>query len=110
MKTRQEGDVTVLDFKGAITLSVASHTIRDAVRELVEAGYRKILLNMRHVAYIDSYGVGEMVAGYTSLRNAGGTLKLLSPTKHVKEMLELTNLYSIFDVQDDEESGIRSFD
>ena len=109
MKVRQAGDVTVLDFSGAITLSVASNTVRDAVRDLVAEGHRKILLNMCHVGYIDSYGIGEMVAGYTSARNAGGALKLLSPTKHVKEMLVLTNLYNIFDVQDDEETGIRSF-
>ena len=109
MNTRQSGDVTVVDFSGAITLSVASHTVRDAVRELVSAGNRKTLLNMRHVAYIDSYGIGELVAGYSSLRNAGGTLKLLSPTKHVKDMLVITNLYNIFDVQENEETGILSF-
>src|SRR5580658_4704072 len=109
MKTRQAGDVTVLYFSGAITLSVASNTIREAVRELVAAGHRKILLNVCSVSYIDSYGIGEMVAGFTSVRNAGGTLKLLSPNKRVKEMLVLTNLYNVFDVQENEEGGIRSF-
>jgi anti-sigma B factor antagonist len=109
LNARQTGDVTVIDFSGPITLSVASNVIRETVRDLVAKGQKKILLNMGSVAYIDSYGIGEMVAGYSSVRNAGGTLKLLSLSKSVKEMLEITNLYAIFDVQENEETAVRSF-
>ncbi len=107
--SRQAGDVTVIDFSGPITLGVSSHVIRDAVRDLIAKGQKKILLNMHKVAYIDSYGVGEMVAGYSSVRDAGGTLKLLGLSRHVKEVLEITDLHTIFDVQEDEETAVRSF-
>ncbi|HWE51291.1 MAG TPA: STAS domain-containing protein [Bryobacteraceae bacterium] len=109
LKTRQKGDVTVIDFYGPITLGVASSVIRNAVREVLEMGSRKILLNLQNVGYIDSYGIGEMVAGYSSVRNAGGSLKLLSLNHRVKEMLAITNLLPIFDVQEDEARGVLSF-
>ena len=108
LNARQSGDVTVIDFCGPITLSVASNVIRETMRDLIAGGRIKILLNMGSVAYIDSYGIGEMVAGYSSVRNAGGTLKLLSLNKRVKEVLEITKLHTIFDVQDDEEAAVRS--
>jgi anti-sigma B factor antagonist len=109
LRTRQAGDVTVIDFSGPITLSVASSVIRNAVRDVLASGQKKLLLNLINVAYIDSYGIGEMVAGYSSVRNAGGTLKLLSLSHRVREMLEITNLYNVFDVQEDEAMAISSF-
>jgi anti-sigma B factor antagonist len=109
LRTRQAGGVTVIDFSGPITLGVASSVIRNAVRDVMATGQKKLLLNLSNVAYIDSYGIGEMVAAYSSVKNAGGMLKLLSLAPRVKEMLEITNLYNVFDVQEDEAGAIRGF-
>lgn len=107
--TRQTDDVTVIDVSGRITLGEGSSVLRDALRELVTAGHKKILLNLGDVTYIDSSGIGELVAGYTSVANAGGTLKLLSLTKRVKDLLQITKLYTVFDVHEDEAHAVRSF-
>jgi len=109
LNTRQVGDVTVIDVSGRITLGEGSSVIRDAVRELTTKGNKKILLNLGDVSYIDSSGIGELVAGYTSVANAGGTLKLLGLTKRVQDLLQITKLYTVFDVHDDEAHALRSF-
>jgi anti-sigma B factor antagonist len=109
LDTRQIDDVTVIDVSGRITLGDGSSTIRDAIRDLVAKGNKKILLNLGDVTYIDSSGIGELVAGYTSVANAGGTLKLLSLTKRVKDLLQITKLYTVFDVHETEAHAIRSF-
>jgi len=109
LNTRQVNDVTVIDVSGRITLGEGSSVIRDAVRDLTARGNRKILLNLGDVSYIDSSGVGELVSGYTSVTNAGGTLKLLSLTKRVKDLLQITKLYTVFDVHEDEAHALRSF-
>jgi anti-sigma B factor antagonist len=109
LNTRQVGDVTVIDVSGRITLGEGSSVLRDAMRELLAKGDKKILLNLGDVTYIDSSGIGELVAGYTSVANAGGTLKLLSLTKRVKDLLQITKLYTVFDVHDDEAHALRSF-
>ena len=109
LNTRQVGDVTVIDVSGRITLAEGSSVIRDAVRELTTKGNKKILLNLGDVSYIDSSGIGELVAGYTSVANAGGTLKLLGLTKRVQDLLQITKLYTVFDVHDDEAHALRSF-
>lgn len=109
LNTRQVGDVTVIDVSGRITLGEGSSVIRDAVRDLITKGHKKILLNLGDVTYIDSSGIGELVAGYTSMANAGGTLKLLSLTKRVKDLLQITKLYTVFDVHEEEAHAVRSF-
>ena len=109
LNTRQVGDVTVMDVSGRITLGEGSSVIRDAVRDLIASGHKKILLNLGEVTYIDSSGIGELVAGYTSMANAGGTLKLLSLTKRVKDLLQITKLYTVFDVHEDEAHAVHSF-
>jgi anti-sigma B factor antagonist len=109
LDTRQLDDVTVIDVSGRITLGEGSSVIRDAIRDLVAKGNRKILLNLGDVTYIDSSGIGELVAGYTSVANAGGTLKLLSLTRRVKDLLQITKLYTVFDVHETESHAIRSF-
>jgi len=109
LNTRQVDDVTVIDVSGRITLGEGSSVIRDAIRDLVANGKKKILLNLGDVTYIDSSGIGELVAGYTSVANAGGTLKLLSLTKRVKDLLQITKLYTVFDVHDEEAHAVRSF-
>ena len=110
LNTRQVGDVTVIDVAGRITLGEGSSVLRDAVRDLVAAGKTKILLNLGEVSYIDSTGIGEIVAGYTSVANAGGTLKLLSLTKRVQDLLQITKLYTVLDVHEDETHALRSFE
>jgi len=109
LETRKVDDVTVVDVSGRITLGEGSSIIRDTIRDLVSKGDKKILLNLGDVNYIDSSGIGELVAGYTSVTNAGGDLKLLSLTKRVKDLLQITKLYTVFDVHETEAHAIRSF-
>jgi anti-sigma B factor antagonist len=109
LNTRQVGDVTVMDVAGRITLGEGSSALRDAVRALVAKGQKKILLNMGEVSYIDSSGIGELVSGFTTVTNGGGQLKLLNLTKRVKDLLQITKLYTVFDVHEDEAHAIRSF-
>jgi anti-sigma B factor antagonist len=109
LTTRQVGDVTVVDAVGRITLGEGASTFRDSVRELVASGHKKMLLNLGEVSYIDSSGIGEMVSGFTTVANQGGQLKLLNLTKRVKDLLQITKLYTVFEVFDDEAAAIRSF-
>jgi len=103
------GDVTVVDVAGRITLGEGSSTLRDALRELVGKDQKKVLLNLGEVSYIDSSGIGELVSGFTTVTNSGGALKLLNLNKRVKDLLQITKLYTVFDVHEDEASAIRSF-
>jgi anti-sigma B factor antagonist len=107
--TRQVNGVTVVDISGRITLGEGSSTLRETVRDLLNRGEKKILLNLGDVAYIDSSGIGELVSGFTTVTNQGGQLKLLSLTKKVHDLLQITKLYTVFDVHDDETGAIRSF-
>jgi anti-sigma B factor antagonist len=109
LSTRQVGDVTVMDVAGRITLGEGSSTLRDALRGLVGKNQKKILLNLGEVSYIDSSGIGELVSGFTTVTNSGGNLKLLNLNKRVKDLLQITKLYTVFDVHEDEASAIRSF-
>jgi anti-sigma B factor antagonist len=109
LNTRKVGDVTVVDVSGRITLGEGSSALRDVLRELITQGDKKILLNLSDVSYIDSSGIGELVSGFTSVSNAGGTLKLLGLTKRVKDLLQITKLYTVFDVHEEEAHAIRSF-
>lgn len=109
LNTRKVGDVTVVDVSGRITLGEGSSALRDTLRDLTAAGNKKILLNLGEVSYIDSSGIGELVSGFTSVSNAGGTLKLLGLTKRVKDLLQITKLYTVFDVHEEEAHAIRSF-
>ena len=107
--TRQVGDITVIDVSGRITLGEGSSALRDVLRDLTAKGNKKILLNLSDVSYIDSSGIGELVSGFTTVANAGGTLRLLSLTKRVKDLLQITKLYTVFEVHDDEAHAVRSF-
>jgi len=108
--TREVDHVTILDVKGRIVLGDEIHTLRDAVRGLVAADKKKIILNLAEVDYIDSSGVGELVGCFTTVRNAGGELKLLNLTQKVHDVLHVTKLYTVFDIRDDEFTAIKSFD
>ena len=109
LTTRQVGDVTVIDVAGRITLGEGSSVLRDALRDLVSKNQKKILLNLGEVSYIDSSGIGELVSGFTTVTNGGGALKLLNLNKRVKDLLQITKLYTVFDVKEDEAAGIKSF-
>jgi anti-sigma B factor antagonist len=101
--------VTVLDLSGRITLGEGSVQLRDAVRDLIGKGHKDILVNLEDVNYIDSSGLGELVSAYTTARNQSARLKLLKLTKKVHDLLQLTKLYTVFDIYDDEASAIGSF-
>lgn len=107
--TRQVDGITIVDLSGRITLGEGSVVLRDTIRDLVGAGNKKILLNLGDVNYIDSSGIGELVSAFTSVRNQGGELKLLNLTKKVHDLLQITKLYTVFDVKDDEAAAIKSF-
>jgi anti-sigma B factor antagonist len=106
---REIGDVTIVDFSGKITLGEGSAILRRMIRDLVDKGHRKILLDLGDVDYIDSSGIGEMVAGYTTVRSANGELKIVRLTRRVHDILQITRLFTVFDVQPDEASALRSF-
>jgi anti-sigma B factor antagonist len=107
--TRQVNGVTIVDLSGRITLGEGSVILRDTVRDLVGKGQKRILLNLGDVTYIDSSGIGELVSAFTTVRNQGGELKLLNLTKKVHDLLQITKLYTVFDVKDDEAAAVGSF-
>ena len=109
LSTRQVGDVSVVDVAGRITLGEGSSALRDMMRDLVSKSQKKILLNLGEVSYFDSSGIGELVSGFTTVTNSGGNLKLLGLNKRVKDLLQITKLYTVFDVHEDEAGAIRSF-
>ena len=109
VSTRQVDGVTILDLSGRITLGEGSVTIRDAVRDLLAKGQKKILLNLGDISYIDSSGIGELVSAFTTVKNAGGELKLLNLSQKVQDVLYVTKLYTVFDVKDDEAAAIKAF-
>ncbi len=107
--TRQVDGVTILDLSGRIVLGEGSVQLRDSIKELVTKGQKNILLNLGDVNYIDSSGLGELVSAYTTVKNSGGELKLLNLTKKVHDLLQITKLYTVFDIKDDEASAISAF-
>jgi anti-sigma B factor antagonist len=108
--TRELSHVTIVDIKGRITLGDETGQLRDMVRKLLAEDKKKIVLNLAEVDYIDSSGVGELVSSFTAVRNAGGELKLLSLTKKVSDVLQVTKLYTVFDIKEDEFTAVKSFD
>jgi anti-sigma B factor antagonist len=107
--TRQVDGITIVDLSGRITLGEGSVKLRESVRDLVGKGRNKILLNLGDVTYIDSSGIGELVSAFTTVRNQGGELKLLNLTKKVHDLLQITKLYTVFDIKNDEAAAVESF-
>jgi anti-sigma B factor antagonist len=107
---REIDQVNILDISGRIVLGEELEVLRDAVRNLLTQGKKKIILNLADVAYIDSSGVGELVRSFTSVRNQSGELKLLNLTQKVHDVLHVTKLYTVFDIRDDEFKAVKSFD
>ena len=106
---REVGEVTIVDLSGRISLGEGSALLRKTIRDLLENGQTKILLNLGDVNYIDSSGIGELVSGFTAMRNREGQLKLLNLTKKVHDLLQITKLFTVFDVYSDESTAVRSF-
>jgi anti-sigma B factor antagonist len=107
--TRQVGGVTIVDIKGRIVLGEESASVRDVVRDLLSKGHKEILLNLEAVDYIDSMGLGSLVGAFTSVRKQGGELKLLNLTSKVTDLMQITRLYTVFDIINDETAGVKSF-
>jgi len=107
--TRYVADVAIVDVSGRITVGEGNVMLREVVRQLVEAGHKKVAMNLYEVGYLDSSGMGELVKAYTTVRNQGGQLKLVNPSKRVQDLLHLTRLSGVFSIEADEASAIQSF-
>jgi anti-sigma B factor antagonist len=107
--SRAVDGITILDMDGRMTLGDDIAGFKNAIAGLVADGHKMVLLNLRDVPYVDSSGIGELVAAFTNLRNSGGELKLLNLTQKIRTLLQITRLYSVFDVKEDEASAILSF-
>ena len=107
---RQVGNVTVLDMNGNLRIGEGSAVLHKAIRRLLEKGHNRILLNLESVAYIDSSGLGELVAAHVALSKSGGHIKLLHLTKRVRELMMITKLLTVFDAYEDEAEALDSFE
>jgi anti-sigma B factor antagonist len=107
--TREVGAITLIDLSGRIALGEGSALLRKTIRDLLESGHNRILLNLGDVTYIDSSGIGELVSGFTAVRSREGELKLLNLTKKVHDLLQITKLFTVFDVYTDESTAVGSF-
>jgi anti-anti-sigma factor len=106
---RQVGDVTILDVSGKITIGVGDVQVRDAVHMALGSGARSLVLNLKNVTTIDSAGVGELVSAYTTVTNRGGKLKLVNLPSKVNDILQITQLITVFEVYDSEQEALESF-
>ena len=106
---RRNQSVTILDLKGNIRIGEGNVELHNILRFLVEKGEKKILLNLADVSYIDSSGLGELVAGFTTLQKNGGEMKLLNLTKRVSELMVITKLLTVFDIYESETEAVESF-
>ena len=109
IKERQAGDVTIMDLDGEVRIGDSATALRSAIRNLVARGSTKLLLNLAGVRYIDSSGIGELIANYTTVGRSGGQLKLLNLTEKVQDLLVITKLLTVFDAYDDEAEALSNF-
>jgi anti-sigma B factor antagonist len=109
VKERQAGDVTVLDLTGEVRIGEGSIALRDAIRKLAGEGKNKVLLNLAGVKYMDSSGIGELIANYTTVSRQGGQLKLLNLTEKIQNLLVITKLLTVFDAFEEEAEALKSF-
>jgi anti-sigma B factor antagonist len=107
--TRAVNGVAIVDISGQLRLGEATGKLRSLVQQLINDGYRKIVINLNGVVHIDSSGIGELMSNYTSVRNQGGELKLMNLQKNVRNLLQITRLFTVFDVHENEDSAIRAF-
>jgi anti-sigma B factor antagonist len=109
INNRQVGNVTVLDIDGNLRIGEGSTVLQKAIRGLLQEGQTRILLNLSRVDYIDSSGLGELVAGHVAMGKRGGQIKLLHLTLRVRELMTITKLLTVFDAYEDEAEAIDSF-
>ncbi|MCZ6727199.1 MAG: STAS domain-containing protein [Acidobacteria bacterium] len=109
MTAQHREGVTIIYPKGKITIGMGDVALRDAVQEALNAGATKILINLKDVSTADSSGIGEMVAAYTTVTNRGGALKLCELPNKVTDVLQITQLITVFDVFESEDEAIGSF-
>lgn len=109
VNVRSEGEVSVVDLSGKITIGEGDVVLRETVETLLKEGRSKIVLNLARISYMDSAGIGELVACYKRSREKGGQLKLLNPSGKVYDLLQLTKLEEIFESFRDEGEAIQSF-
>jgi anti-sigma B factor antagonist len=109
IQQRSVGDVTIIDMGGKMTLGEGDELLRDKVNSLIQQGQKKIVLNLAEVPYIDSAGLGEIVRTYTTVSRNGGSLKLLSLTKRIQDLLSITKLLTVFETFESEADAVRSF-
>jgi anti-sigma B factor antagonist len=107
--TRQNGDVTILDLNGRITIGSGEEALRNATQEILNNGAKKVVINMGGVTMIDSSGIGELVSAYTTATNRGAKLKLANLPAKVSDILTITQLITVFDVFDSEAEAVQSF-
>jgi anti-sigma B factor antagonist len=108
-KTRKVGNVTIVDLEGRITLGESTGLLREELRSLLASGAKNIILNMQNVSYVDSAGLGELVGAYTTATNQGGSVKLLHLQGKMKDLMQITKLFTIFAAFDDEKTAVESF-
>lgn len=108
-KVRDAGNVRVMDLEGKITIGSGDIQLRQLVEEALGAGHNKILLNLKGVSHIDSSGIGEMVGCYTTVTRRGGAMKLVNLTPKINDILQVTQLITVFDVFDNETEAVASF-
>lgn len=106
---RHSGNVAIVDLAGRITLGEGCGLVRDTIKGLVNGGARNLLINLRNVTYIDSAGLGELVGSYATISNMGGNIKLLHVEGKVKDLLQITKLYTVFVTFSDEAAALKSF-
>lgn len=106
---RSVGDVTIIDLNGKMTLGEGDELLRDKVNSLIQQGQKKLILNLAEVPYIDSAGLGEIVRTYTTVSRQAGSLKLLSLTKRIQDLLLITKLLTVFETFESEDEAVKSF-
>jgi anti-sigma B factor antagonist len=109
IEQREREGIVILDVKGRLVVGEAVASLREKIRELSEAGHNNVVVNLADVDYIDSTGLGGLVISYTSLKKAGGALKLLHLSRRNVELLILTKLTTVFEIFDDEQDAVNSF-
>jgi anti-sigma B factor antagonist len=108
ISTRQVGGITILDLGGRIVLREESASVRDVIRSLLNNGHKQ-MFNLDHVDYIDTIGLGSLVGAFTTVRKQGGELKLLNLPEKFADVMQITKLYTVFDIINDEAVAVKSF-
>jgi anti-sigma B factor antagonist len=109
IRERQAGDVTILDLSGSVRMGEGCITLRNSIRGLADDGKKKILLNLASVKNVDSSGIGELIANYTTVTRDGGQLKLLNLTEKIRDLLVITKLLTVFDAYENEPEALNTF-